>query len=63
MKTSDKTFYQKVYEVVLRIPEGKVTSYGAIAEFLGMDQFVGSFSDFKCLYSFAYRSKIISISS
>lgn len=35
MKTSDKTFYQKVYEVVLRIPEGKVTTYGAIAEFLG----------------------------
>lgn len=35
MKTLEKTFYDKVYEVVLKIPEGKVTSYGAIAEFLG----------------------------
>lgn len=33
---SDKTnFFSRVYEVVARIPEGKVTSYGAIATFLG----------------------------
>lgn len=28
-------FFQKVYEVVRQIPHGRVTSYGAIAEFLG----------------------------
>jgi len=28
-------FFQKVYEIVRRIPYGRVTSYGAIAEFLG----------------------------
>jgi len=28
-------FYEKVYEVVRLIPVGKVTSYGAIAVFLG----------------------------
>lgn len=28
-------FFQKVYEVVRQIPYGKVTSYGAIAEYLG----------------------------
>ena len=28
-------FYQKVYAVVSRIPAGKVTSYGRIAEMLG----------------------------
>tara|TARA_B100000900_G_C20428753_1_gene654069 strand:- start:283 stop:627 length:345 start_codon:yes stop_codon:yes gene_type:complete len=32
MKTN---FFEKVYEVVKKIPEGKVTSYGAIASFLG----------------------------
>lgn len=35
MKTSEKSFYDRVYEVVMKIPEGKVTSYGAIAEYLG----------------------------
>ena len=29
-------FYAKVYEIVEQIPEGKVTTYGAIAEVLGM---------------------------
>src|SRR3954465_14147792 len=29
-------FYAKVYELVEQIPEGKVTTYGAIAEVLGM---------------------------
>jgi methylated-DNA-protein-cysteine methyltransferase-like protein len=32
----DKTsFFQDVYEVVKLIPEGRVTSYGAIASYLG----------------------------
>lgn len=35
MGKTEKNFYDKVYEVALRIPEGRVTSYGAIAEFLG----------------------------
>ncbi|HZL11505.1 MAG TPA: MGMT family protein [Prolixibacteraceae bacterium] len=33
-----ETFYEKVYEVVRMIPPGKVTSYGAIATFLGSAQ-------------------------
>jgi methylated-DNA-protein-cysteine methyltransferase-like protein len=28
-------FYEKVYETVRRIPPGRVTSYGAVARFLG----------------------------
>lgn len=28
-------FFQKVYQVVRQIPEGRVTSYGAIAKYLG----------------------------
>ena len=28
-------FFQKVYEVVKQIPPGRVTSYGAIAKYLG----------------------------
>lgn len=28
-------FFQKVYDVVRQIPNGKVTSYGAIARYLG----------------------------
>lgn len=32
MKTN---FFEKVYGVVKKIPEGKVTSYGAIASYLG----------------------------
>ncbi len=35
MSTKEESFYQKVYETAKKIPEGKVTSYGAIAEFLG----------------------------
>ena len=31
----EQGFFQQVYEVVRRIPYGRVTSYGAIAEFLG----------------------------
>lgn len=29
-------FYEKVYDVVTEIPSGKVTTYGAIAGFLGV---------------------------
>lgn len=29
------SFFDRVYEVVRQIPEGRVTSYGAIANFLG----------------------------
>ena len=31
----DTSFFEQVYEVVRQIPKGKVTSYGAIAAFLG----------------------------
>lgn len=31
----DESFFQKVYEVVKLIPPGKVTSYGAIGQYLG----------------------------
>lgn len=33
--TEEKTFYERVYEIVREIPEGRVTSYGAIARALG----------------------------
>lgn len=33
--TSEKNFFERVYEVVKKIPEGRVTSYGAIARYLG----------------------------
>ena len=31
----ENSFFQKVYEVVRQIPEGRVTSYGSIAKYLG----------------------------
>ncbi|MDR8391786.1 MGMT family protein [Aliifodinibius sp. S!AR15-10] len=31
-----KDFYKRVYEVVAQIPKGKVTTYGAIASYLGV---------------------------
>ncbi|HTX89333.1 MAG TPA: MGMT family protein [Bacteroidales bacterium] len=34
MKTPD-SFFKQVYRIVKKIPRGKVTSYGAIAEYLG----------------------------
>lgn len=38
MKTeSSNDFYTRVYEVVSQIPHGKVTSYGAIARYLGVE--------------------------
>ena len=33
--TAKKNFFEDVYEVVKLIPKGKVTSYGAIARYLG----------------------------
>ena len=35
MKTETLNFFDKVYEVAKQIPYGKVTSYGAIAKYLG----------------------------
>jgi methylated-DNA-protein-cysteine methyltransferase-like protein len=35
MKPENKNFFQKVYEVAAQIPYGRVTSYGAIAKYLG----------------------------
>ena len=35
MKPETLSFFEKVYEVVRLIPEGRVTSYGAIAKYLG----------------------------
>lgn len=34
-KIKDENFFQNVYEVVQLIPPGRVTSYGAIANYLG----------------------------
>jgi methylated-DNA-protein-cysteine methyltransferase-like protein len=34
-KPADSTFFDDVYEVVRLVPKGRVTSYGAIAHFLG----------------------------
>ncbi|NRB60572.1 MAG: MGMT family protein [Winogradskyella sp.] len=35
MRAEPKPFFEKVYEVVRLIPFGRVTSYGAIAKYLG----------------------------
>lgn len=34
-KPGNEGFFQRVYRVTVRIPPGRVTSYGAIASFLG----------------------------
>ena len=36
MKYDSENFFSSVYEVVKLIPTGRVTSYGAIAKYLGM---------------------------
>jgi methylated-DNA-protein-cysteine methyltransferase-like protein len=36
MKLESKNFFERVYDVARLIPEGRVTSYGAIAVYLGM---------------------------
>jgi len=35
MPTATDNFFERVYQVARLIPEGKVTSYGAIARYLG----------------------------
>ncbi|MBQ4913030.1 MGMT family protein [Maribacter sp. MMG018] len=35
MKPENENFFEKVYQVTRLIPEGRVTSYGAIAKYLG----------------------------
>ena len=35
MKPENKNFFERVYEVARLIPNGRVTSYGAIAKYLG----------------------------
>jgi methylated-DNA-protein-cysteine methyltransferase-like protein len=35
VKKSNDSFFDQVYQVVAQIPYGRVTSYGAIAEYLG----------------------------
>ncbi|WMI69343.1 MGMT family protein [Mangrovimonas sp. YM274] len=35
MKPETLSFFEKVYEVAKQIPSGRVTSYGAIAKYLG----------------------------
>ena len=35
MKTDKKDFFKRVHQVAKLIPEGRVTSYGAIAKYLG----------------------------
>lgn len=35
IKTADTGFFDLVYQVVRQIPRGRVTSYGAIARYLG----------------------------
>lgn len=34
-RSTERTFFEDVYEVVRLIPKGRVTSYGAIAQYLG----------------------------
>ncbi|RTE54489.1 MGMT family protein [Arenibacter aquaticus] len=36
MKPENQNFFHKVYDVARQIPYGRVTSYGAIAKYLGM---------------------------
>ena len=35
MKPENENFFEKVYAVARQIPYGRVTSYGAIAKYLG----------------------------
>lgn len=36
MKNNKKDFFDRVYKIVAKIPKGKVTTYGAIAEACGI---------------------------
>ena len=35
MESDKQNFFERVYEIVYQIPRGRVTTYGAIAAFLG----------------------------
>ncbi len=35
---ADEGFFEKVYQVARQIPYGRVTSYGAIANYLGLQE-------------------------
>jgi len=35
MKETQEGFFQRVYEVVRKVPYGRITTYGAIAKYLG----------------------------
>ena len=35
LQTTERSFFDDVYEVVRQVPKGRVTSYGAIAAYLG----------------------------
>ena len=35
LKSNNDNFFERVYEIVRQLPEGKVTSYGAIAKAIG----------------------------
>jgi methylated-DNA-protein-cysteine methyltransferase-like protein len=37
-KKTNENFFERVYEIVKLIPEGRVTTYGAIARFTGSPQ-------------------------
>jgi methylated-DNA-protein-cysteine methyltransferase-like protein len=37
-KNQDDSFFNRVYDVVKRVPRGRVTTYGAIARFIGSPQ-------------------------
>jgi len=37
-QTKPTDFFLRVYEVVRQVPEGRVTTYGAIAKYLGMQR-------------------------
>ena len=34
-KSNPSSFYDKVYDIVRKVPKGRVTSYGAVAKFVG----------------------------
>ena len=38
MSKADHNFFEKVYQIVRQIPEGRVSSYGAIARAIGSPQ-------------------------
>jgi len=41
---SDMNTFEKVYDLVALVPKGKVTTYGALAEYIGIDPRVVGFA-------------------